>query len=202
MTVSQSAGSISAETLLRGNRLRLSNFLTLTHAKPLYSPSLSSPIHFPTHTGIQVFRAHDQTELIAIIQMLPLFLKDRAAAAATTAATAPTSSSFPRLGDPPLSPPPHTAAGNKIKLIIVDSLAFHFRASLNDTARARTLSTLAQLLNKCAIDFSLAVVLVNHMTTKVHSSSSSTSAGTGTGTGTGRSSTVVPALGQSRESVS
>jgi RAD51-like protein 2 len=83
--------------------------------------------------GIHVFRAHDQSELIATINHLPAFLRSK----------------------------------TKIKVLIVDSIAFHFRQDLNDTAqRSRVLSALAQTLNQVAFDHNLAVVLVNHVTTR------------------------------------
>jgi len=72
-----------------------------------------------------------------------------------------------------------------IKLIIVDSIAFHFRQDLQEvSSRSRILSTLAQTLNQLAFDHSLAVVSINHITTRVTS---------GAGAGSSR---IVPALGE------
>jgi len=75
------------------------------------------------------------------------------------------------------------AAHPQVKLIVVDSIAFHFRQDLQDLpARNRALSCIAQTLNRCAIDYNyLSVVVINHVTSKVER-------------GTG-SSHIVPALG-------
>lgn len=55
----------------------------------------------------------------------------------------------------------------KIRLVVIDSIAFHFRQDLNDTsARSRLLSSVAQTLNQLAYDHHLAVVVVNHVTTR------------------------------------
>jgi RAD51-like protein 2 len=61
----------------------------------------------------------------------------------------------------------------KIRLVVIDSIAFHFRQDLSDTtARSRVLSSVAQTLNQLAYDHSLAVVVVNHVTTRFERSSS------------------------------
>lgn len=55
----------------------------------------------------------------------------------------------------------------KIKLIVIDSIAFHFRQDLDDTvSRSRVLSSLAQTLNQVAFEHNLAVVMINHVTTR------------------------------------
>lgn len=60
----------------------------------------------------------------------------------------------------------------KIKLIVIDSIAFHFRQDLDDTvSRSRVLSSIAQTLNQVAYDHNIAVVLINHVTTRFDSSS-------------------------------
>ncbi|KAJ3222536.1 DNA repair protein rad51c [Clydaea vesicula] len=72
----------------------------------------------------------------------------------------------------------------KIKLIVIDSIAFHFRSSFTDLGlRSRILNTLSQKLMKLASDFNLVIVLVNQMTTKLIKG--------------GNCSTLVPALGDS-----
>jgi RAD51-like protein 2 len=61
----------------------------------------------------------------------------------------------------------------KIRLVVIDSIAFHFRQDLSDTtARSRVLSSVAQTLNQLAYDHNLAVVVVNHVTTRFERSSS------------------------------
>ena len=85
--------------------------------------------------GVHVYRAHDQVELLAILDQLPAFLKV------------------------------HT----RIRLIVVDSIAFHFRQQIQDSAkRARMLSAIAQNLNQVAYNHNVAVLLTNHVTTRVH----------------------------------
>lgn len=74
----------------------------------------------------------------------------------------------------------------KIKVIIIDSIAFHFRQDLNDTAaRSRVLSSLAQTLNQVAFDHNLAVVLINHVTTRFERGLDTGGGGIGTSTGSG-----------------
>ncbi len=69
----------------------------------------------------------------------------------------------------------------KIKVVVVDSIAFHFRQDLNDTAaRSRVLSALAQTLNQVAYEHNLAVVLINHVTTRFERSVDSASGGSNT----------------------
>ncbi|CAG8494092.1 3067_t:CDS:2 [Paraglomus brasilianum] len=78
---------------------------------------------------------------------------------------------------------------SKVKIIIIDSIAFHFRHGFSDMAlRTRILNSLAQDLTKIAHSFNLAVVIFNQMTTKFFVSSD-------------RSATdqaiLIPALGES-----
>jgi len=54
----------------------------------------------------------------------------------------------------------------KVKLIIVDSVAFHFRQDLSDMGtRNRVLNELGQTLHRTHMDFSVGVVVTNQMTT-------------------------------------
>ena len=85
-------------------------------------------------SGINVFRAHDLTEQLAIINHFPAFLE----------------------------------AHTDVKLIVIDSIAFHFRQDvLNLANRGRVLSRVAQLLNELAYTHNLAVVVMNHVTTRI-----------------------------------
>lgn len=71
---------------------------------------------------------------------------------------------------------------SRVKLIVLDSIAFHFRYDFEDMAlRSRLLQGLAQRFLQMANDHKLAVVFMNQMTTKVSKMGSST---------------LVPALGQ------
>lgn len=104
--------------------------------------------------GIHVFRAHSQTELLAVLNNITLYIK-----------------SHP-----------------KIRLVVIDSIAFHFRQDLQDKAcRTRLLSLIAQTLNQNAFQSHIAVVVINQMTTKIEKSLIQ---------GHTVQSTVVPALGE------
>ncbi|XP_015773300.1 PREDICTED: DNA repair protein RAD51 homolog 3-like isoform X2 [Acropora digitifera] len=60
---------------------------------------------------------------------------------------------------------------SKVKLIVVDSIAFQFRHDFDDLAlRTRLLNGLAQSFIKMACENQLAVVLMNQMTTRVKTS--------------------------------
>ncbi|CAN0008599.1 unnamed protein product, partial [Sphacelaria rigidula] len=106
--------------------------------------------------GVHVWRLHDHAEQLAAVRTLPSFLE----------------------------------AHPEVKLVVMDSVAFHFRhafqarAGRDMSVRTRMLSRMAQQLNEVAQQHSLAVVLVNQMTTKVV-------------TGRSGESSLVPALGES-----
>jgi hypothetical protein len=77
-----------------------------------------------------------------------------------------------------------------VKLIVIDSVAFHFRhgtSSMDFGKRSRLLATMSQKLHELSHKSNLAVVLMNQMTTKVDDGGAS-------GGGGGR---LVPALGES-----
>jgi len=76
-----------------------------------------------------------------------------------------------------------------IRLLIIDSVAFHFRHDFDNMAkRTRLLSGHAQALNLLASKYSLAVVVTNQMTTKIK---------TDVGNKMNSVSYLVPALGES-----
>lgn len=75
------------------------------------------------------------------------------------------------------------ASHPNVKIIIIDSIAFHFRYGFEDMGlRTRRLSQMAQMLMDLAHSKDLAVVMMNHVTTKI--------------LGDGKS-RLVPALGDS-----
>ena len=79
-----------------------------------------------------------------------------------------------------------------IKIIVIDSIAFHYRSSTSSQgdymSRTRSLTSIASFLSDLASQHQLAVVVVNQMTTKMDGSVSRD----------GRSmSRLVPALGES-----
>jgi RAD51-like protein 2 len=139
--------------------------------------------------GIHVYRVHDAAAQTAALYSLPTFLKER------------------------------QAANAPVRLIVVDSMAFHFRAALVSTAttapattttttstaaatattndnntdttnyymnRTRILTAQAAFLAQLAVDFQVAVVTMNQMTTQFSASNNNSN-----------STSVVPALGES-----
>lgn len=98
---------------------------------------------------IHYFRARDVTEQLAVIDILPSFVREHP----------------------------------EVKLVIIDSVAFHFRQDFEDMGvRTRRLMQMAQSLMELAHAKDLAVVMTNHVTTRVM--------------GEGKS-RLVPALGDS-----
>eukprot|EP01138_Halocafeteria_seosinensis_P005158 gb/GECG01005273.1/.p1 GENE.gb/GECG01005273.1/~~gb/GECG01005273.1/.p1 ORF type:complete len:400 (+),score=50.69 gb/GECG01005273.1/:1-1200(+) len=69
-----------------------------------------------------------------------------------------------------------------VKLIIIDSLAFHYRHGGDYAGRTKQLISLSQQLHKLASKYSLAVVITNHMTTRFRKDD--------------KSACLVPALGE------
>ena len=55
----------------------------------------------------------------------------------------------------------------KIKLVIIDSIAFHFRQEDKGNIRARQLANITQTLNSICFNPGIACVVTNHMTTQV-----------------------------------
>ncbi|KAH3877511.1 DNA repair protein RAD51 homolog 3-like [Dreissena polymorpha] len=77
-------------------------------------------------------------------------------------------------------------ANRKVRLVIIDSVSFHFRHDFEDLSlRTRILTNSAQTLHKIARSFDIPVVVTNQMTTRVHQ-----------GPGQ-KGSSVVPCLGES-----
>eukprot|EP01100_Stratorugosa_tubuloviscum_P010580 TRINITY_DN4550_c0_g1_i1.p1 TRINITY_DN4550_c0_g1~~TRINITY_DN4550_c0_g1_i1.p1 ORF type:complete len:237 (-),score=85.60 TRINITY_DN4550_c0_g1_i1:37-747(-) len=71
---------------------------------------------------------------------------------------------------------------NKIKLIIIDSVTFHFRSFTDYLLRTRLLQEMALNLIKIAKDNNIAIVLINQVTTQIT---------------TQNVATIIPALGES-----
>ncbi|KAF9936372.1 DNA repair protein rad51c [Mortierella alpina] len=81
----------------------------------------------------------------------------------------------------------------KTKLIVVDSIAFLFRSNFSDMQmRTKLVATLGRQLASMAREFDIAVVVMNHMTTKIESSQ----AQNGPRNGDHPSDQVHPALGE------
>ena len=112
-------------------------------------------------SNIHIFRVHDYAEQLAVVKILPSFLK----------------------------------TNRNIRLIVMDSVAFHFRHGFDDMAkRSRMLSQMSQDLNKMATDHELAVIVVNQVTTKFAFSNPGRKPGERNSNG---ASILVPALGES-----
>eukprot|EP00944_MAST-04C_sp_MAST-4C-sp1_P015136 g15136.t1 len=112
-------------------------------------------------SNIHIFRVHDYAEQLAVVKILPSFLK----------------------------------TNRNIRLIVMDSVAFHFRHGFDDMAkRSRMLSQMSQDLNKMATDHQLAVIVVNQVTTKFAFSNPGRKPGERNSNG---ASILIPALGES-----
>jgi len=102
---------------------------------------------------IYYYRIHDYVENIALINILPEIMKEKP----------------------------------NIKLIVIDSIAFHFRQDFEGlggySIRTRLLQSLSNKLMSIAINYNLAVVLLNHVTTRQSE--------------IGGQSQLIPALGES-----
>lgn len=132
--------------------------------------------------SIQVFRVHDETALTATLYSLPQYMEET-----TTGAD-----------DEPLDrdkDDDSLPSSLPVRLIVIDSIAFHFRAvAPTDPSyyiqRTKTLTNLASFLGDLAANYNVAVVAINQMTTKIASLSSSSNNGDG-------NTALVPALGES-----
>ncbi len=90
--------------------------------------------------------------------------------------------------------PSYLTSIENVKLIIIDSIAFHFRMDFQDISiRNKILANISQTLHNLAFRNQLSVVVVNHVTTKLDKSSS-TIASTNIAQST-NSGFEVPALG-------
>jgi RAD51-like protein 2 len=95
---------------------------------------------------IHVFRVLDEASQTATLYSLPYWIEQ-------------------------LSSTSDTNRSTPVKLVVVDSIAFHYRCSSGTSQdyqdRTRALSQLAAFLNDVARDYNVAVVCLNQMTTKV-----------------------------------
>ena len=167
--------------------------------------------------SIQVYRVHDETALLATLYSLKDYIEQQynnkqvkeveednndcqnrqneqhqpsSSTSTTTTATATATTTDTK--------------SLPVKLIIIDSIAFHFRAitptdSLYYIQRTKTLTRLATYLSEIATKYNIAIVTINHMTTKIlnnnHGMRSTTISSSSTLSNS--SSIVVPALGES-----
>lgn len=143
--------------------------------------------------SIHVFRVLDETSQNCTIQSLPNFIEKK------------------------------KEMGRCVKLLVMDSIAFHYRVNASDKSRTKSLARIASMLADMAVKYDMAVVVINQMTMKlqgllsggggVGGSSSGGGGGmeeeeeeswmescantTTTTTATASSSVLVPALGES-----
>ena len=90
------------------------------------------------------------------------------------------------------------AAAAPVRLVIVDSIAFHYRgdaSSADAGQRSRQLAAQAQALHSLAATRGIAVVVVNHVTTKLGGRGDAWGSGSGGGIGAGAASEAAEAAG-------
>jgi len=177
---------------------------------------------------IYVYRIHDLAAQTSLLQALPQIVSDITAFTEadgtildSTSAVATTTTQQQLLQQIGKSRPRH-----RIKLIVIDSMAFHYRAAAAETSatstagsagdyieRARMLTAQANELADLASRESIAVLVVNQMTTKIVASGAGGPGGAnrngttnegkihtgngGYGSNSGTMSKTVPALGES-----
>lgn len=130
--------------------------------------NIEVPVNFTPENildSVHIFRVHDEASQTATIYSLPEFISERN-----------------KLDKPP------------VKLVVIDSIAFHYRCQLENKAgsyssRTRSLTRVAAFLTDLATKFELAVVVVNQMTTKMGGSQNESPQDNQT--------RVMPALGES-----
>ena len=117
--------------------------------------------------GIHIFRVHDEPSQTCTLYSLPKFLQQQ------------------------------EERGIPVKLVVIDSLAFHYRVASsaaagsgqsNSLSTTHNLTRMAAFLTDMANEFDLAVVAINHLTTRIDKDSTSKG---------GSNSKLVPALGES-----
>eukprot|EP01122_Echinamoeba_exundans_P007431 TRINITY_DN2298_c0_g1_i2.p1 TRINITY_DN2298_c0_g1~~TRINITY_DN2298_c0_g1_i2.p1 ORF type:complete len:185 (-),score=28.35 TRINITY_DN2298_c0_g1_i2:114-668(-) len=89
-------------------------------------------------SGIEYYRVHDHIEQIAFVMQLPKLIEE------------------------------HNAANpqNPVGLVVIDSIAFHFRTSSDMAQRTRLLTAMANQLMAVAVKFNVAVVVTNQVTVR------------------------------------
>ena len=124
--------------------------------------------------SIQIFRVHDETSQTATIYNLSTYIQQN-------------------LQQQPQKP---------IKLIVIDSIAFHYRAITPNSGdsksyyvqRTQQLAHLASFLGDIAQTYQIAIVVLNQMTTKIFHHNNNNKSGQSS---SNTSSRLVPALGES-----
>jgi RAD51-like protein 2 len=103
--------------------------------------------------GIDVCRVHSQTELLAIINTLPSYFANTSSNSGSGSSNVGSDS---------------TVSVTPLRLVVIDSIAFHFRGDLQDyQTRTRLLTGIANKLQDLAYKNNAATVVTNHMTTKI-----------------------------------
>jgi len=83
----------------------------------------------------------------------------------------------------------------RVRLVVIDSIAFHFRYDFSDMSlRTRLLNIISNLLVRLASSANVAIILLNQMTTKFGGHDANNTAVTNQGS-SGGSGQLVPALG-------
>lgn len=117
--------------------------------------------------SIHVFRVFDETSQNATIHSIPEFIQ--------------------KLKE----------SGRFVKLLVIDSIAFHYRCSSSDyKSRTKSLARVASCLSDIAANFDMAVVVINQMTTKL-GGFETTDSGESSKNQMDHNARLVPALGES-----
>jgi RecA/RadA recombinase len=87
--------------------------------------------------SIHVFRVLDETSQNCTIQSLPDFIEKK------------------------------KEMGRCVKLLVMDSIAFHYRVNASDKSRTKSLARIASMLADMAVKYDMAVVVINQMTMKL-----------------------------------
>jgi len=158
--------------------------------------------------SIDVFRVHDETALLATLYSLQKYVEESQQEWQYQQDNQQGEDGPKANGDGRSSSSSSSSSPLPVRLIVIDSIAFHFRAVIPTgpsyyIQRTKTLTALAAYLGDLAIKHDLAVVVINQMTTKVNNYKNNSnqyggSSFSSSSIPSSSSSTVmVPALGES-----
>ena len=145
--------------------------------------------------SIQVFRVHDETALTSTLYSLPQYMEQSKYDHDEDGLDGDGDVDNDLLVSSIFSDP------QPVKLIVIDSIAFQFRAVAPIypsyyVQRSKTLANIASFLGDLASKYNVAVVAINQMTTKVGTSSSSSSSNNNNNNNGDNNTALVPALGE------
>lgn len=134
--------------------------------------------------SIDVFRVHDETALLATLYSLRSYVEK----SQQQWENRQHENQQEEYNDSMVTTDDGSVSSLPVKLIVIDSIAFHFRAiaptdSSYYVQRTKTLTSVAAYLGDLASKHDVAIVVINQMTTKINNYSNTT--------------TLIPALGES-----